>query len=167
VGGHCIPLDPYYLSWKAEQLSFDFTMIKAAGEINDIMPQYIIDRVIKILKAQNKVIKDAQILISGIAYKANIDDYRESPALKIIKLLEERNAKLYYYDPFIEIFKIGELIFETENISKELLEKMDLVIVSTGHSKIDYCFMQRHSKLIFDTCNALKEIKIRDNILLL
>jgi UDP-N-acetyl-D-glucosamine dehydrogenase len=165
VGGHCIPLDPYYLSWKAEWYGFDFSMIKASERVNDQMPQYIVEKVNSLLTG--KAICCAEILISGISYKANINDYRESPALKIIKLLEIKGAKLHFYDPYVAKFKIGKRIYETIDISDDLLKSMDLVLVTTGHSNVDYNQIQKYAKLIFDTRNALKEVRNRENIVLL
>ncbi|NLL23501.1 MAG: nucleotide sugar dehydrogenase, partial [Tissierellia bacterium] len=165
LGGHCIPLDPYYLSWKAREYGFHTSMIESSMMINDWMPEYTVERASKILNRHKKPLNDSKVLILGVAYKQDIDDYRESPALKVIKILEEHNAVVTYYDPFVAKYTYkGESKESTKELSKEVLEDADLVMITTAHTTIDYSFVQRHAKAIFDTKNVMKNITNRNNI---
>lgn len=168
LGGHCIPLDPYYLSWKAREYGFHTSMIESSMMVNDRMPEYCVERAIKILNRFKKAMNGSKILILGVAYKQDIDDYRESPALRVIEELEKEGAEVTYYDPLIVEYERNGIIVKGEtDFTKELIESADLVIVTTAHTVIDYRFVQLHAKAIFDTKNAMKEIKCRENIELL
>ena len=168
LGGHCIPLDPYYLSWKAREYNFHTSMIEASMIINDKMPEYCVERSSKILNRFSKSINGSNILILGVAYKQDIDDYRESPALKIINEFESLGAKVEYYDPFISEFKYKNKIKKSLNfINKKILNEVDLVVVTADHTNLDYDFIQKNTKVIFDTKNALKNVLERKNIELL
>lgn len=168
LGGHCIPLDPYYLSWKAREFGFHTSMIETSMMINDRMPEYTAERAMKILNKLGKATSKSQILILGVAYKQDIDDYRESPAVEVIKQLESLGAKIKYYDPYISSFKEKDIVRKGElSLTSELLMNADLVIITTAHSQVDYHFVQKYSNCIFDTKNAMKGIKMRDNIELL
>lgn len=168
LGGHCIPIDPYYLSWKAREYGFHFSMIESSMMINDRMPEYCVERIGRILNRYKKPINGTCILSLGVAYKQDIEDYRESPAIKVIEILEREGAKVVYYDPFIPEYKHFNKIKKSESaLTTELLESADLVIVTTAHTNVDYDFVQKHSKMIFDTKNAMKNIKERKNIELL
>jgi len=168
LGGHCIPLDPYYLSWKAREYGFHTTMIEASMMVNDSMAEYCAERASKILNRFKKAMNGSRILILGVAYKQDIDDYRESPAIRVIEELEKEGADVVYYDPFVseycerEVVKRGEL-----ELTAELIASADLVIVTTAHTSVDYNFVQEHAKAIFDTKNAMKQVKARENIELL
>ena len=165
LGGHCIPLDPYYLSWKAREYGFHTSMIEASMMINDRMPEYCVERVGKILNRYKKPLNGSKILILGVAYKQDIDDYRESPAIKVIEELESEGAEVVYYDPFIpEYQKDGKKKKGEPELTAQLIVSVDLVIITTAHSNIDYQFVQKHAKVIFDTKNVMKEIKDRNNI---
>ena len=165
LGGHCIPLDPYYLSWKAREYGFHTSMIESSMMINDRMPEYCVERAMRILNRQRKAMNGARILILGVAYKQDIDDYRESPAIKVIRLLQEQGASVSYYDPFVPHFKDGHLAMTgLGDLNSELIQSSDLVMVTTAHSKVDYHYIQQHAKSIFDTKNALKHLTQRDNI---
>ena len=154
VGGHCIPLDPYYLSWKAREFGFHTSMIESSMMINDNMPRYIVDRASKILNRYKKPLNGSKILIMGVAYKQDIDDYRESPALKVIEHLIEENAQIHYYDPYVDTFSFKNIY--KESISNlDDLDKYDLVIITTNHSTVDYEKIVNESQLIFDTKNTL------------
>lgn len=168
LGGHCIPLDPYYLSWKAREYGFHTSMIEASMIVNDRMPEYTIERASKILNRLSKSMNGSQILVVGVAYKQDINDYRESPALKIIELLEKTGANVRFYDPYIPkyIFKGQWHNGETE-LSKELLESSDLVIIATAHNSLDYNQIQQHAVTVFDTKNAMSDVQVRTNIELL
>lgn len=165
LGGHCIPLDPYYLSWKAREYGFHTSMIESSMMINDRMPEYCVDRAANSLNKIKKSLNGSDILILGVAYKGNIDDYRESPAIKVIDELRRKGANVDFYDPFIKTYKYKEQIFEGLNdLTKENIQKYDLVMITTAHSNVDYDFVQKYSSMIFDTKNAMKNIKNRDNI---
>lgn len=168
LGGHCIPLDPYYLSWKAREYGFHTSMIESSMMINDRMPEYCIERASKILNDFEKPLKNSTILLLGVAYKQDIDDYRESPALKIISLLKSRGVNVKYFDPYVSEVKInGELISSELLLDIELLNQADLVMITTAHTNINYEFVSKNSKVIFDTKNAAKNINSRENIVLL
>lgn len=165
LGGHCIPLDPPYLAWKAKEYDFHFSMIEAAAMINDRMPEYCIERVINILNKNNKSLKDSNILLLGVAYKSDIDDCRESSALEIIKKLEEWGANVKYYDAWIPKCKIDGKIYESQpELTEQLLRESDIVIITTAHSNVDYQFVSDNAKLIFDTRNATKSLEEKNNI---
>ncbi len=159
LGGHCIPVDPFYLAWKAKEYSFNTRFIELAGEINDKMPYYIIERVTRILNQQNKCINGANILILGVAYKKNIKDLRESPVLKIINLLEKEEAKITYNDPYVSAFTLHKKRYQSIHLSDETIYNQDLVIITTDHSLYDYQKIVDSAKSIFDTRNATRNIK--------
>jgi len=168
LGGHCIPLDPYYLSWKAREYGFHTSMIESSMMINDRMPEYVAERSSKILNRFKKSVNGSQILILGVAYKQDIDDYRESPAIKVINELEKLGAVVAYYDPYIPEYKEhGKVKRGLNELTKKNLEESDLIIVTAAHTNIDYKFIQENSKYIFDTKNAMKSAIHRDNIELL
>jgi len=165
LGGHCIPLDPYYLSWKAREYGFHTSMIESSMMINDRMPEYTVERASKILNTFKKALNGSNVLMLGVAYKQNIDDYRESPALKVIEILEGLGASVTFYDPWVPEYRYkGKIVKGLEELTRETLEYSDLVVVTAAHTNVDYEFVQRHAKAIFDTKNVMKEIEIRDNI---
>lgn len=165
LGGHCIPLDPYYLSWKAREYGFHTSMIEASMMINDKMPEYCVERAIKILNEYKKSIKESKVLVLGVAYKQDIDDYRESPAILVINALEKNGAIVDFYDPYIEIYKDkrGEKK-GLESIDPITISEYDLVMVTCAHTCVDYKMVQENAKVIFDTKNVMKNIKCRANI---
>ncbi|WP_088052520.1 nucleotide sugar dehydrogenase [Virgibacillus dakarensis] len=168
LGGHCIPLDPYYLSWKAREYGFHTSMIESSMMVNDRMPEYCVGRSSKILNRSKKAMNGSKILVLGVAYKQDIDDYRESPALKVIEELEKEGAEVVYYDPYVqEYFRNGKVKKGEPELTVELIESNDLVIVTTAHTTVDYSFIQQHAKAIFDTKNAMKDLNNRENIELL
>ena len=168
LGGHCIPLDPYYLSWKAREYGFHTSMIEASMMVNDRMPEYCAERASKILNRFKKAMNGSKILILGVAYKQDIDDYRESPAIRVIEELEKEGATISFYDPFVLEYQEHGVVKKGEtSLTAELIESSDLVIVTTAHTNVDYSFVQKHAKAIFDTKNAMKMINKRDNIELL
>lgn len=165
LGGHCIPLDPYYLSWKAREYGFHTSMIESSMMINDQMPEYCVERAGKILNESEKSLKNAKVLILGVAYKNDIDDYRESPALRVIEVLEREGAKVSYYDPWVSEYRYkGKTVAGEKELTAELLESADLVMVTAAHTNVDYDFVQQHAKAVFDTKNAMKAVKSRGNI---
>ncbi len=168
LGGHCIPLDPYYLSWKAREYGFHTSMIESSMMINDRMPEYCVERAGMILNRSKKSLNGAEILVLGVAYKQDIDDYRESPALKVIEELEKTGADVSYYDPWVKEFKYkGKKYASEKALTEELLRKADLVMITAAHTNIDYALVQRCAKAVFDTKNAMKMITERENIELL
>jgi len=165
LGGHCIPLDPYYLAWKAREYGFHTSMIEASGMINDRMPEYCVDRCAAVLNRYKKAVNGAKILILGIAYKQDIDDYRESPALKVIETFEKRGAETCYYDPWVPYYKHqGQKRSSLEALTAEVIEQADLVVITTAHTNVDYALVQQYAKAIFDAKNAMKHIEKRENI---
>ena len=165
LGGHCIPLDPYYLAWKAREYGFHTSMIEASGMINDRMPEYCVDRCAAVLNRYKKAVNGAKILILGIAYKQDIDDYRESPALKVIENFEKRGAETCYYDPWVPYYKHqGQKRSSLEALTAEVIEQADLVVITTAHTNVDYALVQQYAKAIFDAKNAMKHIEKRENI---
>nr|WP_027364662.1 nucleotide sugar dehydrogenase [Desulfotruncus alcoholivorax] len=168
LGGHCIPLDPYYLSWKAREYGFHTSMIEASMMVNDKMPEYTVERASKILNRFKKALNGAKILVLGVAYKQDIDDYRESPAIRVIDEFRKAGAEVEYYDPYINAYKEkGQIIIGLSELNAEKLKSADLVVITTAHTKIDYEFVQKNAKAIFDTKNAMKNVKKRENIELL
>lgn len=159
LGGHCIPLDPYYLTWKAREYGFHTTLIENSMVINDSQPAYVVERAMHILNDHKKAINGAKVLVLGVAYKQDIDDYRESPAIRVIEELQKVGAEISYYDPYVNKFKKGDLVMSSEKeLTKELLSSKDIVIITTAHSNVDYKFVADNSKVIFDTKNATKSI---------
>ena len=165
LGGHCIPLDPYYLSWKAREYGFHTSMIESSMMINDQMPEYCVQRASKILNHFQKAMKGAKVLVLGVAYKQDIDDYRESPALRVIEVLEREEADVSFYDPWIAEYKYkGEKHRGLTEISPEIIAGFDLVMVTAAHTNVDYEMIQKNALAIFDTKNVMKNIENRDNI---
>lgn len=168
LGGHCIPLDPYYLSWKAREYGFHTSMIEASMMVNDRMPEYCVERANKILNRHKKALNGSKVLVLGVAYKQDIDDYRESPALRVIEGLEKEGAKVVYYDPFVPEYSTYDKVVRSEpELTAELIESADLVMITTAHSNVDYELVQKKAKIIFDTKNVMKDIRDRKNIELL
>jgi len=168
LGGHCIPIDPFYLSWKAKEYDFSTRFIQLAGEINVSMPYYVIEKTVEALNRQRKSINGSRILILGVAYKKDIDDDRESPGYAIMKMLLEKGAEVRYNDPWIPHLKASRKYnfrMASTPISEEVLSEMDAVIIVTDHSAYDYENIVRHAKLVVDTRNATKDFQnTHDNI---
>lgn len=168
LGGHCIPLDPYYLSWKAREYGFHTSMIESSMMINDQMPEYCVERASKILNQKAKAMNGAKILVVGVAYKQDIDDYRESPALKVIEVLKREQADVDFYDPWIAEYKYnGEKHYGLAEITPEVVQSYDLLMITAAHSTVDYDMLQKNAKVIFDTKNVMKNIEDRGNIVVL
>ena len=156
LGGHCIPIDPFYLSWKTKQAGIEARFIDLAGYINGQMPHFVVDKVQNALNDHAKPLKGSHVHIAGVAYKRNIDDVRESPALDIIHLLHRRGAKITYSDPFVPKVKIEGLADLTPSGLLESAAAADCVVIVTDHSGFDYPALLETSRLIIDTRNALK-----------
>ena len=168
LGGHCIPLDPYYLTWKAREFGFHTSMIESSMIINDKMPEYTVDRAASVLNEHKKALNGSKVLVLGVAYKNNIDDYRESPALNVIDILKERGAVTEFYDPWIPKYKRnGEWHEGISEINADIIKGYDLILVATAHDAYDYEMIRKNAVAIFDTRNAFKDVEERDNITLL
>ncbi len=162
LGGHCIPIDPYYLSWKGRELDFSAHFIELAGEVNTSMPEYVISRLSDALNQKGICLSCSQILILGLAYKKDTDDVRESPALEIIRILKDKQAEVFYNDPYIpRTHKMRKYDFElkSSNLTEDFLKQMDAVVIVTDHSSYDYEWLVRHANCVLDTRNATKEVK--------
>lgn len=168
LGGHCIPLDPYYLTWKAREYGFHTSMIENSMIINDKMPEYCVERCYKVLNKQKKAMAGSKLLVLGVAYKNDIDDYRESPALKLIDLLKKENAEVDFFDPYIPEYRyFGKTYKGIEKIDPMILGEYDLIVIATAHKSYDLEMIQKSSKAIFDSRNAMKDIADKSNIELL
>lgn len=157
LGGHCIPLDPFYLEWKAKEYDYHTRLIETSGEINDSMPEFVLDNVMKILNKHKKALNGAKVLVMGVAYKNDIDDYRESPAFKVIELLEKNGADLMVNDPYCPVSKYKDKTYHSVDWT-EVIDDADIVIVTTNHSCYDYESMVARSKVVYDTRNATKNV---------
>lgn len=165
LGGHCIPLDPYYLSWKAREYGFHTSMIESSMMVNDKMPEYCVERAARILNEKKKPLNGSKVLVLGVAYKADIDDYRESPALDLIDIFKRRGADVDFYDPYISEYKYhGELHKGLGSVDGTLIERYDLVVIAASHSNVDYDMINKNASSVFDTKNAMKKITERDKI---
>ncbi len=156
IGGHCIPCDPVFLSWKAKKLGYKTKMIDLALEMNRYMPHYVVERVQETLEENNKTIENANVLILGVTYKKDVKDLRESPALEIIEYLEHAKAKVSFSDPYIPYIKLNGINLKGTALTKASLKKFDCVVLITDHSDVDYKFVQENSQLIFDARNVYK-----------
>jgi UDP-N-acetyl-D-glucosamine dehydrogenase len=166
LGGHCIPIDPFYLTWKAREYGQHTRFIELAGEINTRMPEHVVHRVADALNAQGKAVKGSRVLILGLAYKPNVDDERESPSYVLMDLLSERSAELEYYDPYVPVIKptrehphwAGKKSMEW---NRATIESFDLVLIATNHSCVDYQDLADWAQAIVDTRNAMSGIHVR------
>lgn len=165
LGGHCIPLDPYYLTWKAREYGFHTTLIENSMVINDGQPGYCVDRAMHILNKHKKAINGADILVIGVAYKQDIDDYRESPAIRVIDELEKVGANVEYYDPWVaEYRENGKTVNGLKEITPKIVASYDLVMITAAHTNVDYEMVQKNAKVVFDTKNVMKSMQDRSNI---
>ena len=158
VGGHCIPLDPFYLAWKAREYDFHVRFIELAGEINQNMPYFVREKVSRSLNVSGRAIKGADILVLGVAYKKDIEDWRESPAIKVMELLHKDGAHIDYHDPYVPKFSEHGLHWHSIPLSKERIERADCVLILTDHSDVDYARIVSQAKLVIDTRNATKNV---------
>ena len=165
LGGHCIPLDPYYLSWKAREFGFHTSMIESSMMVNDRMPEYCANRAMNALNERRKAMNGSKVLVLGVAYKQDIDDYRESPAIRVIDCLRKLGAQVSYYDPYVPVYRYhGQSESSLPALTADALESADLVMVTTAHTTVDYDFVAQHADLVFDTKNAMKHVQNRQNI---
>lgn len=162
VGGHCIPIDPFYLTWKAREFGLHTRFIELAGEINCHMPKYVVQKVIEGLNEQCKPVKGSQVLVLGLAYKKNVDDVRESPAVYIMEILRDKGAKLAYSDPHVPVFPVmreHQFDLQSVELSPEVIEQFDCVILATAHDDFDYDLIAQHAKLLVDTRGKFREVQ--------
>lgn len=171
VGGHCIPVDPYYLSWKAREFDFYTKFIELAAEVNQSMPFHVINLVNDALNRRGKSLAGAKVLVLGVAFKRDIDDARNSPAERVIELLMARGAQVQYHDPHVPHFRVGESVFypyrgelDSVPLTAELLADQDVVLVITGHRAVDYQLVAETAKLVVDTTNVTAAVHARANI---
>jgi len=161
LGGHCIPIDPFYLSWKAKTYQADTSFIELAGKVNSQMPAYVVVRVADLLNQVGKPLNGSKILILGVAYKRDVNDIRESPALDIIGLLAKKGSKVAYNDPYVPSFYYLEGQWKSQPLTEKLLQEQDCVLIATDHSDYDWEFISQQAKLIFDTRNATRGVRDR------
>jgi len=169
LGGHCIPIDPFYLTWKAREFEFNTRFIELAGEINWQMPHHVVERTMDALNQQGKALKGAKVLILGLAYKKNIDDLRESPSIRLIELFRERGAAVSYHDPYCpkmkEMRHQPKYMLELESVELSTAKDADVVVIATDHDCIDYQQLVRDAKLVIDTRNATRDVAFgRDKV---
>jgi len=161
LGGHCIPIDPFYLTWKARQYELTTRFIELAGEINHAMPGFVVQKLMDVLNERQRSLKGARVLVLGVAYKRDLDDTRESPALKIIDLLLRKGADVVYHDPYVPVLKPSrhyDFNLHSVPLTSEELRRSDAVLVATDHAGIDYDFLVEHSPLVIDTRNATRRV---------
>jgi UDP-N-acetyl-D-glucosamine dehydrogenase len=159
LGGHCIPIDPHYLSWKLKSLNYYSRFIELAGDINSRMPEYVLERIGRVLNDNQKSIRGAKIVVLGVAYKKDISDLRESPAIDCIRLLQEQGAKVTYNDPFVPLLDMETRKMKSAKLTKNLLETADLVVILTDHTLYNYQWIVDTAPIVFDTRNATKRVK--------
>jgi UDP-N-acetyl-D-glucosamine dehydrogenase len=164
LGGHCIPIDPFYLTWKAREYECPTRFIEIAGEINTAMPAYVIDRLMHALNDRGKALKGSTVLVIGVAYKKDIDDMRESPSLKLLDLLFEKGAEPSYYDPCIPVIPVTRKYRKFEGmqsiaLTPETVRSYDAVLIATDHSDVDYDMLVGHAQLVIDSRNATKHVR--------
>ena len=156
LGGHCIPIDPFYLSWKAKQSGFDARFIELAGAINEGMPRYVVEKITDALNGKKKSISGSRIHILGVAYKAGVNDIRESPALIVMRILKDKGAVLSYSDPYIPTIREEGFELDSLELTNGHLGNVDCVVILTDHKQVDYADVVKTSSLVVDTRNALK-----------
>lgn len=165
LGGHCIPLDPYYLTWKAREFGFHTTLIENSMTVNDRQPEYCVERAMHILNRFKKPINGARVLVLGVAYKQDVSDYRESPAIRVIEELHKVKAEVDFYDPCISKYrKNGKEYVGLSEITPETVARYDLVMITTAHTHVDYEMVVKNAVVVFDTKNVTKELPVRENV---
>ena len=155
LGGHCIPIDPFYLSWKARQYDFHTEFIELAGKTNEHMPYHVVQRLMDALNTQHKALSGARVLMLGVAYKADIDDMRESPAIKVTSLLHAKGADVVYHDPYVDTLVVDGRAIPSVALTERTIDESDAVLIITNHSDVDYDLVASRASLVFDTRNAL------------
>ncbi len=162
LGGHCIPIDPFYLTWRAREFETSTRFIELAGEINTGMPEYVIARLVEALNQDERSLKGSRILVLGASYKKDVDDDRESPSYRLLELMQQGGAKTDYHDPFVPRLRPGrkhQFRMRSVKLTPESLQKYDAVLIATDHTSVDYDLVGRHAKLVVDTRNAMARVK--------
>ncbi|MDK3155259.1 nucleotide sugar dehydrogenase [Kamptonema cortianum] len=168
VGGHCIPLDPHYLEWKAREYNFTTRFIALAGEINRSMPEFVLEKASRALNSRQKSLAGSKVLLCGVAYKADVSDWRESPALEIFDMLKSAGADVQFSDPYVPEIVVNGESYQSVELNETYLSESDLVIITTAHRTVDYGLVAESANLIFDTRNALRGIEcIEEKVILL
>ncbi len=167
IGGHCLPIDPLYLSWKSRLHGFEAKMIELASTINESMPEYVVERVTALLNKKQVPLKKAPVLVLGVSYKKNIDDLRESPALEVLRHLVEKGSKIAYSDPWIPSVEIGEIHLKSQKLTPGFVRKQACVVVLTDHAAFDNKMIVRNARLILDTRNAMRGFAPKGNLFFL
>jgi UDP-N-acetyl-D-glucosamine dehydrogenase len=161
LGGHCIPIDPFYLSWKVKEVGFEARFIELAGHVNGAMPHHVVDKVGEALNSHRKSINGSSVLILGVSYKRDIEDFRESPALDVMAAMALKGARLSFHDPYVPIVEArewpGAYDVSSVPLTPAALEAADCVVIVTDHKVFDYDLIQKHARLIVDTRNAIKK----------
>ncbi len=160
LGGHCIPIDPFYLSWKAKQIGFDSRFIELAGQVNGAMPHFVVQTIADALNDNRKPVNGSNVLVLGVAYKRDIDDIRESPSLDVMAVLTQKGARVRYSDPHVPVLRAGDwqggMELRSEPLTASVLAQADCVVVLTDHRVVDYDLVQRSSSVVVDTRNAIE-----------
>jgi len=151
IGGHCIGIDPLYLSWKARAVGSEIRFVELASRVNALMPNYVVRRLLSILNSNSKPIAGSKVLILGVSYKKDVEDIREAPAVEIVRQLRELNAKVNYHDPLLKSFRFDGGVLKSTALNRSVLQRQDLVLLVTPHTSIDYSQVVKHSKQILDT----------------
>lgn len=159
VGGHCIPLDPLYLSWEAKKYNYFSRFIETASDINSNMPYYVVNQIGKIFCQQGKIIKNSKILLVGMSYKKDISDLRESPSLEVYELLKKQGGIIEFFDPYIKNFKYMDKVVEGINLNEEMIKQFEIIVILSDHSNIDYNWLVENAALVYDTKNVCKDIE--------
>ena len=165
LGGHCIPIDPFYLTWKAREYGQNTRFIELAGEINTAMPEYVVNRVAEALNAQKKAVNGSRVLVLGLAYKPNVDDDRESPSYHLMELLQHRGAEVSYYDPHVPVIRPSREhahLAGTRSViwDRSIVAAFDAVVISTAHAAVNYDELGQWARCIIDTRNAMGQVKV-------
>lgn len=166
LGGHCIPVDPHYLSWKLKSLNYRARFIELASEINSEMPEFVVKKITESLNKQKKSVKGSKILLVGVSYKRDINDIRESPALDILSILEKRGAYVYYHDPYVSSFVLNGKRYKSKSLNNNILKNVDCTVIITNHSNIDYKYLIENVEGIIDTRGVYKNIESKKVVML-
>ena len=159
LGGHCIPIDPEYLAWKLKTLNYNARFIQLAAEINFGMPEYVLDKIIDALNDESKALKGARVLLLGVAYKEDVGDLRESPALDLIQLLKTKGVEVVYNDPFVPELHEDSVTMTSITLNEAALQQTDCVVITAAHSAYDWDWIIKNSRLVVDTRNATRNVK--------
>ncbi len=159
LGGHCIPVDPHFLAWKMKTLHYRTRFIELAAEINAEMPRYVVERVTEAMNRVRKSLNGSRVLLLGMSYKPDVEDVRESPAFDIAQLLMQRGANIEYHDPYVPQVSLEDQMLDSQELSAELLASVDVVVITTDHSSVDYGFVTEHASIVVDPRNAIRETR--------